>query len=66
QLIFQFITPHASDMLDPRNVVRTTRCPSIRQQGSKTFQVGRTGDIQITMWYLAKRRQNNCIRQAYK
>jgi hypothetical protein len=39
QLIFQFITPHASDMLDPRSVVPYYDIP-IKQQVSKTLMVG--------------------------
>ena len=33
QLLFQFITPHASDMLDPRNVVPYYEIPVYRTTG---------------------------------
>jgi len=33
QLIFQFITPHASDMLDPRNVVPYYEIPVYKTTG---------------------------------
>ena len=33
QLIFQFITPHASDMLDPRNVVPYYEIPIYKSTG---------------------------------
>jgi len=33
QLLFQFITPHASDMLDPRNVVPYYEIPIYKTTG---------------------------------
>ena len=37
QLIFQFITPHASDMLDPRNVVPYYELPVYKTTGFQTL-----------------------------
>ena len=41
QLIFQFIRPHASDMLDPRNVVPYYEIPVYKTTGFQYFP-GRT------------------------
>jgi hypothetical protein len=47
QLIFQFITPHASDMLDPRNVVPYYEIPVYKTTGFQDlpgrFNRGRAG-----------------------
>ena len=37
QLVFQFITPHASDMLDPRNVVPYYELPIYKTTGFETL-----------------------------
>ena len=37
QLLFQFITPHASDMLDPRNVVPFYEVPVFRTKSNLTL-----------------------------
>ena len=41
RLLFQFITPHASDMLDPRNVAPYYEVPVFRTTGNLTLP-GRT------------------------
>ena len=38
QLLFQFLTPHASDMLDPRNVAHDYEARSSRLLGAVIFQ----------------------------
>ena len=35
QLLFQFLTPHASDMLDPRNVVPYYEVPIFKTSGNE-------------------------------
>ncbi|MFM7989412.1 MAG: phage major capsid domain-containing protein, partial [Candidatus Fonsibacter sp.] len=37
QLIFQFLTPHSSDMLDPRNVVPYYELPVYKTTGFQTL-----------------------------
>ncbi|MFM7977802.1 MAG: phage major capsid domain-containing protein, partial [Candidatus Fonsibacter sp.] len=49
QLIFPFITPHASDMLGPRTLPRTTSYPCTTQPCSKTCHADRSGRKRVTM-----------------
>ena len=46
QLIFQFITPHASDMLGPRNVVPYYEIPVYKTTGFQDLP-GRTNNGQV-------------------
>ena len=64
QLLFQFITPHTSDMLDPPNVVPYYEIPVYKRQGSNSFLGDQTTEKLITTGFMKIRNQRYCNHQA--